>query len=60
MKPPPLASSALRIFDLSLGEMLWSRRSVFLGVLLGGPVIMALGLRTVSALYPTAIAPLGA
>jgi hypothetical protein len=47
MKPPPLASSALRVFDLSLGEMLWSRRSVFLGVLLGGPVIMALGLRLV-------------
>jgi len=47
MKPPPLLSSALRIFDLSLGEMLWSRRSVFLGVLLGGPVVMALGLRAV-------------
>jgi ABC-2 type transport system permease protein len=47
MKPPPLVSSALRIFDLSLGEMLWSRRSVFLGVLLGGPVVMALGLRAV-------------
>ena len=47
MKPPPLFSSALRIFDLSLGEMLWSRRSVFLGVLLGGPVVMALGLRAV-------------
>ena len=52
MKPPPLFSSALRIFDLSLGEMLWSRRSVFLGVLLGGPVVMALGLRAVWTLRP--------
>ena len=52
MKPPPLASSAFRIFDLSLGEMLWSRRSVFLGVLLGGPVVMALGLRLVWMLRP--------
>jgi ABC-type transport system involved in multi-copper enzyme maturation permease subunit len=43
--------SALRIFDLSLGQMLWSRRSVFLGVLLGGPVLLALGLRVISALY---------
>ena len=60
MKPPPLASSALRIFDLSLGEMLWSRRSVFLGVLLGGPVVMALGLRIVSVLYPTGMQVNGA
>jgi ABC-2 type transport system permease protein len=31
--------------------MLWSRRSVFLGVLLGGPVLLALALRIISALY---------
>jgi ABC-2 type transport system permease protein len=37
---PSVAASALRIFDLSLGQMLWSRRSVFLGVLLGGPVLL--------------------
>ena len=51
MKPPPLFASSLRIFDLSLGQMLWSRRSVFLGVLLGGPVLLALALRIVSTLY---------
>jgi ABC-type transport system involved in multi-copper enzyme maturation permease subunit len=34
-------SSAKRVFDLSLGEMLWSRRSVFLAILLGGPVVLA-------------------
>lgn len=38
---PTLGASALRIFDLSLGQMLWSRRSVFLGILLGGPVVLA-------------------
>jgi hypothetical protein len=31
----------VRIFDLSLGQMLWSRRSVFLGLVLGGPVLLA-------------------
>src|SRR5947199_10720901 len=31
--------------------MLWSRRSVFLGVRLGGPVLLALALRVVSTLY---------
>src|ERR1051326_3925739 len=60
MKPPPLASSALRVFDLSLGEMLWSRRSVFLGVLLGGPVVMALGLRIVWTMRPGAMQVNGA
>src|SRR4051812_13975948 len=48
---PSLWSSALRIFDLSLGQMLWSRRSVFLGVLLGGPVVLAIALRVISELY---------
>ena len=50
-RTPALMPSALRIFDLSLGQMLWSRRSVFLGVLLGGPVMLALTLRIISALY---------
>jgi ABC-type transport system involved in multi-copper enzyme maturation permease subunit len=48
---PSVFTSALRIFDLSLGQMLWSRRSVFLGLLLGGPVLLAIALRVVSALY---------
>ena len=45
--PPALFASAIRIFDLSLGQMLWSRRSVFLGILLGGPVVLAVALRVV-------------
>jgi ABC-type transport system involved in multi-copper enzyme maturation permease subunit len=44
---PTLLQSAMRVFDLSLGQMLWSRRSVFLGVLLGGPVLLAVALRLV-------------
>jgi len=42
---PGLLSSAARVFDLSLGQMLWSRRSLFLAVLLGGPVLLAIALR---------------
>jgi ABC-type transport system involved in multi-copper enzyme maturation permease subunit len=30
-----------RIFDLSLGEMLWSRRTIFMALVVGGPVILA-------------------
>jgi ABC-2 type transport system permease protein len=48
---PSLFSSAMRVFDLSLGQMLWSRRSVFLGLLLGGPVFLAVALRVVATLY---------
>ena len=48
---PGLMASAMRIFDLSLGQMLWSRRSVFLGLLLGGPVLLALVLRIVDTLH---------
>jgi len=40
-------TAALRVFDLSLGEMLWSRRSVFLALVVGGPVIVAVIARAV-------------
>jgi hypothetical protein len=50
-RQPAVLASALRIFDLSLGQMLWSRRSVFLGILLGGPVLLAVAVRTLVALY---------
>src|SRR6266540_1944753 len=51
---PSLAVSAARICDLSFGQMLWSGRSVFLAVLLGGPVLVALVIRIVqvAALRP--------
>jgi ABC-type transport system involved in multi-copper enzyme maturation permease subunit len=42
-------SSSARIFDLSLGQMLWSRRSVFLLVVVGGPVALAAALRLAEA-----------
>src|SRR5262245_43027740 len=44
---PSLVPSALRVFDLALGQMLWSRRSVFLGLLVGGPVVLASIVRVV-------------
>ena len=44
--------AALRIWDLSLGQMLWSRRSVFLGLLVGGPVLLSALVRIVRAMTP--------
>jgi ABC-2 type transport system permease protein len=46
---PGLLPSALRVFDLSLGQMLWSRRSVFLGLLVGAPMVLALAVRLFAA-----------
>lgn len=50
--PPTFVRSTLRIFDLSLGEMLWSRRSVFLALLVGGPVALALLARIIWMMTP--------
>src|SRR3989454_6838434 len=49
MSTPSLWASATRVFDLSLGQMLWSRRSVFLAILVGGPVLLAAAIRVLSA-----------
>ncbi len=48
---PGVLSSALRVFDFSLGQMLWSRRSVFLALLVGAPVLMAVAIRMVAATW---------
>jgi ABC-type transport system involved in multi-copper enzyme maturation permease subunit len=39
--PPGLLYAALRVFDLSLGEMLWSRRTIFMALVVGLPVVIA-------------------
>ena len=40
-------TGALRVFDLSLGEMLWSRRTIFMALVVGGPVLIAIVVRVV-------------
>ena len=49
-KAPAYLPSALRVFDLSLGEMLWSRRTIFMALVVGAPVLIALFLRLLIAL----------
>jgi ABC-type transport system involved in multi-copper enzyme maturation permease subunit len=49
---PGFLYSALRIFDLSIGEMLWSRRTVFMVLVTGLPVLMAIVVRLFTALGP--------
>jgi ABC-type transport system involved in multi-copper enzyme maturation permease subunit len=47
---PGFLASGLRIFDLSLSEMLWSRRTIFMVLVVGAPVLIALLLRLLVAL----------
>src|SRR5204863_5798541 len=47
---PKYLSSALRVFDLSVSEMLWSRRTIFMALVVGAPVIISLCLRLFDAL----------
>ena len=47
---PGFLTSAVRVFDLSLGEMLWSKRTIFMALVVGAPVLIAVILRVVVAL----------
>jgi len=48
-------AGAWRVFELSLGEMLWSRRTIFMALVVGCPVAIALVVRIVQT---AGIAPL--
>ena len=52
---PSYATAAARVFDLSLGEMLWSRRTIFMALVVGAPVILALVVRIMQSM---GVAPL--
>ena len=47
---PSFLISSLRVFDLSVGEMLWSRRTVFMALIVGLPVLLAVLVRVLLAL----------
>ncbi len=58
--PPSLPDAARRIFDLSFGEMLWSRRTIFMALVVGGPVVLALVFKIVESLGMPALRVNGA
>ena len=49
-KAPGYLTSALRILDLSVGEMLWSRRTIFMALVVGAPVLISAILRALDVL----------
>lgn len=50
----------MRILALSFGEMLWSRRTVFMALVVGGPVLLAIIFRVVEAFGAPALRVNGA
>ena len=54
-KSSSTAGGAARIFDLSLGELIWSRRTIFMALVVGAPVLLATVARIVQE---SGIAPL--
>ena len=46
---PTFVTATLRVFDVSVGEMLWSRRTIFMALVAAGPIALALLLRVVTA-----------
>jgi ABC-2 type transport system permease protein len=49
-RTPGYFSSAMRVFDLSVGEMLWSRRTIFMALVIGVPIVIAPAVRIADAL----------
>jgi ABC-2 type transport system permease protein len=54
---PGVLVGALRVFDLSVGQMLWSRRTIFMALVVGLPVLVAGILRMLVAFDVPAIRP---
>ena len=48
-------TASRRVFDLSLGEMLWSRRTIFMALVVGGPVLLAVIVRVVEVFGMSAL-----
>jgi ABC-type transport system involved in multi-copper enzyme maturation permease subunit len=47
---PNTVQASLRVFDLSVGEMLWSRRTIFMALVVGLPVVIAVVVRLIAVL----------
>jgi ABC-type transport system involved in multi-copper enzyme maturation permease subunit len=46
---PSFWTAALRVFDLSLGQMLWSRRTIFLALVVGSPLALGVLFRVLES-----------
>ena len=54
-RAPGFLYSAVRVFDFSLSQMLWSRRTIFMLLVVGVPVILATVVRLIDAMSGSAM-----
>jgi ABC-2 type transport system permease protein len=54
-RPMSFWNAARRVMDLSLGQMLWSRRTIFMALIVGGPVILAVIVRVLETFGMSAL-----
>jgi ABC-2 type transport system permease protein len=54
-KAPGFLYSSFRVFDFSLGQMLWSRRTIFMLLVVGVPVLLAFVVRAIVSLSSSAM-----
>jgi ABC-2 type transport system permease protein len=59
-RPPSFLTATLRISDLAVGQLLWSRRTVFMALAAAGPVVLALVLRALDVFGMSALRVNGA
>jgi ABC-type Na+ efflux pump permease subunit len=48
-RAPSFGAAAMRVFDLSIGQMLWSRRTIFLALVVGAPVALGIIIRVLAS-----------
>jgi ABC-2 type transport system permease protein len=54
-RPPSFIAATLRVFDIAAGQILWSRRTAFMALAAGGPVVLALVLRALDVFGMSAL-----
>lgn len=52
-RAPGVVAGALRVFELSLGQLLWSRRTIFMALVVGLPVLVSIVVRALVLLDVT-------
>jgi hypothetical protein len=52
---PSFGAAVLSVFDVALGQLLWSRRTVFMMLAAGGPVVLAIVFRSLDAFGMSAL-----
>jgi ABC-2 type transport system permease protein len=48
-EPPSFARASLRMFRMSIGQMLWSRRTLYMMLIVGAPLVLAIAGRVLGA-----------